>query len=1207
MGSSIGAAVVVTGVMTLGLTGITSAGASTGSPYNWTPRHVATVPAQRTSAAMAYDATSASDRVVVFGGFSQGADLATTWTWNGTAWNEQHPVTSPSARTGAAMAYDATSNQVVLFGGTASTTITGTTWLWNGSTWVQPSLTGAQPPARTLASMAYDPELDGLVMFGGTSSSSSLSTVWLWKNTAWTTITPAAATQRPLARSTAPMSYDTATGQLVLFGGYDGGPIGTTWVLTGQTWTKEPFATGPAASFGATSAYDTVEGELLLFGGSNGSTTSTSTWEWTGTGWTALSPSTHPPAQAGGSMAYDAATGEVVLLNGVTAHPTWTWQSTSKLSVPGAPGNVTALAGTSSAKVTWTAPSTDGGTTVTGYTVTSSPGTLTCTVTAPTRTCTLAGLTNATTYSFTVKATNGVGSGPSARSNAVVPSGLPFAPTGVTATAGTLSATVTWKPATGNGAAVTSYSVTSSPGTFHCTTATLSCKVTTLSDNVPYQFRVVAKNKNGTSTASTPSSTLTLAGVPFAPTGVSAARANQAATIAWTAATTNGAPVTSYTVTGTPGSHGCSTTGAVRTCTVTGLTNGVTYTFTVRAANRAGSGLASTQVSTVPASVPFAPTGVTVARGSHQVLVTWKAATPNGTSISAYTVTSSPGTKTCSTTGALTCTVTGLTNGVHYSFRVVATNGVGRGTASTPSSTVVPATVPGPPTDVQAERGDQQVRVSWLAPTSGGTPVSGYTVTSTPGGQTCTTTGTSSCTVLGLTNGVGYTFQVTAANGVGTGTPSTRSTAAVPAGKPFAPTGVSAVRGDHTVTVSWHAATGNGAPVTGYSVVSTPAGGTCRTTSALTCTVAGLVNGTTYAFTVTATNDVGTGTASAASSGAVPAGAPFPPSSLTAVVGPTSVMLKWSAATSNGAQVSAYEVLRGPAGGALQVLAIVTGTSFVDSSAVPGTAYSYEIEAQNVVGTSVPTTARTAEVDPPGQIGERMAATPDGQGYWLVAANGAVSSFGRAGTFGSLPGLGVSVDDIVGIASTDDGQGYWMVGADGGIFAFGDAAFYGSMGGKPLNEPIVAMEATPDGKGYWMVASDGGIFAFGDAAFYGSTGDIHLNEPVVGMAVTPDGQGYWLVASDGGIFSFGDAAFYGSTGDIHLNKPIVAMGPTHTGGGYWLVASDGGIFAFGDAPFYGSTGGSPPPAQVVGLVSMPTGGGYTEIDAQGTSFPFPVG
>ncbi len=88
------------------------------------------------------------------------------------------------------------------------------------------------------------------------------------------------------------------------------------------------------------------------------------------------------------------------------------------------------------------------------------------------------------------------------------------------------------------------------------------------------------------------------------------------------------------------------------------------------------------------------------------------------------------------------------------------------------------------------------------------------------------------------------------------------------------------------------------------------------------------------------------------------------------------------------------------------------------------------------------------------------------------------------------------------MAATPTGQGYWLVAADGGIFAYGDAVFYGSTGSIHLNKPIVGMAATPTGHGYWFVASDGGVFNYGEAGFLGSTGSIPLNSPIVGMAAT---------------------------------------------------------------------------------------------------------
>ena len=204
-------------------------------------------------------------------------------------------------------------------------------------------------------------------------------------------------------------------------------------------------------------------------------------------------------------------------------------------------------------------------------------------------------------------------------------------------------------------------------------------------------------------------------------------------------------------------------------------------------------------------------------------------------------------------------------------------------------------------------------------------------------------------------------------------------------------------------------------------------------------------------------------------------------------------------------------------------------------------------------------------------------------------------------------GLKSSWFNVVGSASGGL-NGYWVLASDGGIFSFGKAVYHGSMTGQPLNKPIVAMAATPTGNGYWLVASDGGIFSYGDAVFHGSTGGIALVKPIVGITPTPSGKGYWLVASDGGIFSFGDAAgrFYGSMGGKPLNKPIVGMTRTSTGNGYWMVASDGGIFSFGDAAnrFYGSTGGMALARPIIGMQALPNDSGYWLFGQDGGIFAF---
>jgi len=126
------------------------------------------------------------------------------------------------------------------------------------------------------------------------------------------------------------------------------------------------------------------------------------------------------------------------------------------------------------------------------------------------------------------------------------------------------------------------------------------------------------------------------------------------------------------------------------------------------------------------------------------------------------------------------------------------------------------------------------------------------------------------------------------------------------------------------------------------------------------------------------------------------------------------------------------------------------------------------------------------------------AADPLGGGLWTTTGAGAVGALGVApndggvGLFG-LTGLSGSrplAAPIVGIAPTPDGRGYWLVAADGGVFTFGDAGFYGNTytlgltglsGSRPLAAPIVGIAPTPDGRGYWLVAGNGETWSFGSA------------------------------------------------------------------------------------------------------------------------------
>ncbi len=191
----------------------------------------------------------------------------------------------------------------------------------------------------------------------------------------------------------------------------------------------------------------------------------------------------------------------------------------------------------------------------------------------------------------------------------------------------------------------------------------------------------------------------------------------------------------------------------------------------------------ATSRATAFAEVPATPPAPTAIAGNRSVVVTVAAGSGSGSPPTSYTVTANPGGQTCTVTGtAGSCTITGLTNGTSYSFTVIATNPAGTSGASPASSAVTPVTVPGAPTGVAGSSGNTKVVVSWLAPVSnGGSTITTYTVTASPGGRTCgLSSGTLACTVTGLTNGTSYTFTVTATNQQGTSPASGVSNAVTP-------------------------------------------------------------------------------------------------------------------------------------------------------------------------------------------------------------------------------------------------------------------------------------------------------------------------------------------------------------------------------------------------------------------------------------------
>ena len=290
-------------------------------------------------------------------------------------------------------------------------------------------------------------------------------------------------------------------------------------------------------------------------------------------------------------------------------------------TVPDSPTSVTAVAENVQATVSFTAPVNDGGSAITGYTVTSDPDGITAT--GSSSPITITGLTNGTSYTFTVIATNSAGNSlPSDPSSAVTPSTTPSAPTITVITSGNQQLSVAFTAGADGGSAITNYKYSTNNGTtfraFSPVDTTSPLVITTLSTNgitlltngTTYQIKILAVNANGDGAASTavggtPSTT------PSAPTITSISPNSQELSVAFTAGATGGSAITNYKYSTDNGTtfiafSPVDTTSPVVITTLstdgtTLLTNGTTYPIIILAVNANGDGAQSNVVNGTPA------------------------------------------------------------------------------------------------------------------------------------------------------------------------------------------------------------------------------------------------------------------------------------------------------------------------------------------------------------------------------------------------------------------------------------------------------------------------------------------------------------------------------------------------------------------------------------------------------------------------------
>ncbi|WP_143103002.1 Ig-like domain-containing protein [Agrococcus baldri] len=351
--------------------------------------------------------------------------------------------------------------------------------------------------------------------------------------------------------------------------------------------------------------------------------------------------------------------------------------------------------------------------------------------------------------------------------------------------------------------------------------------------------------------------------------------------------------------------------------------------------------------------------------GDSQVTLTWAPPASNGAPITGYVVRSADGSvsQECAST---TCVIDGLTNNVTYTFQVIAQNEVGDSDPSAASREARPDVRPEQPAPPQAERGDMQVALTWVAPTNNGSPIQYYNVEISPpapNGAVSQQVQGLNYTWTGLTNGTAYTFRVQAVNlAVEPSDFSAYSREAVPAGRPFPVGQPSAtidrsIPGEVQMTVTWGAADGNGDPVSAYTVTSST--GLTQTVSGTTANFSNVpADGSSITFQVVATNDVGASDASPASAPRRAVTAPDAPSGVTTVDGDQRVQVSWTPGSRNGLRADevTFQVRGGGAG--TQILGSGSWYTGMNNRGGP---YALEVQAVAVIDGQTYTSAWTRQ------------------------------------------------------------------------------------------------------------------------------------------------------------------------------------------------------------------------------------------------------
>ena len=378
----------------------------------------------------------------------------------------------------------------------------------------------------------------------------------------------------------------------------------------------------------------------------------------------------------------------VVATNSVGDSAGSTSASSNGYSAPGAPTISSITPGNTTLTLSIT-PGTSGGLSRTDYVYSLDNGVTFTSFATATGPFVITGLANGTTYRVSVAAVNDVDTGTFSSRVSGVPATVPSAPRWLHGVRGSTTATLLWNPpATNGGSTITSYLVSDLHG-HTCTSATMTCTVTGLTNGVAYVFYVMAINSRGTSAPSN-SNLVIPATTPGAPGITSVVAGNRSVVVTFTAPTTTGGAALGYYDYSVDGGTSWQS-GQYRTknsaLTITGLINGTSYSVKIRARNIVGAGTASVATTAVPFTTPGKTVIQAIVTTSTKATVSFAAPGTGGRSITSYQYSLNHGTTWVTRSSGTTASplvISGLAAKRFYSVQVRAVSSAGSGLPSAP-------------------------------------------------------------------------------------------------------------------------------------------------------------------------------------------------------------------------------------------------------------------------------------------------------------------------------------------------------------------------------------------------------------------------------------------------------------------------------------------------------------------------------------------